>query len=125
MGGFRCFGGHPGWCERCEHGQEASYWAGNVAGVLLNVLALLPQAQGRGSATADMVVLNEMRLGSKADARAALEGDLGIGAKGFFAGATGKSRDFKITQFANGNYRFEFFSPANNPGYRKVYIQEV
>jgi hypothetical protein len=110
----------------CEHGQEASYWAGDVAGVLLSVGAILAQMGGRGGVgSAESLLLNEMAFGSKAAARSALEGDVGAAANRFFRGATSKSQDFKISEFANGERRFEFFSPAENAGYGKLYVQEV
>ena len=43
----------------------------------------------------------------------------------FFRDATSKSRDFKATEIGDGGYKLEFFSPANNPGYGKQYVQEV
>lgn len=62
---------------------------------------------------------------SKAKARSAFEGDLGTAANRFFRGATSKSTNFQATELAGGGQRFEFFSPANNPGYGKLYVQEV
>jgi len=58
------------------------------------------------------------------EARRALTGDAGDAANRFFRDATTKSQDFKITSLDQG-YKFEFFSPANNPGYGKRYVQEV
>jgi hypothetical protein len=61
----------------------------------------------------------------KASARRALTGPRGEAANRFFRGATAKSRDFGITDLGNGGCRLEFFSPANNPGYGKRYVQVV
>jgi hypothetical protein len=43
----------------------------------------------------------------------------------FFRGATAKARDFRITDLPEGGYRMEFFSPAENPGYGKLYVQVI
>ncbi|MCB1214388.1 MAG: hypothetical protein KDK66_02810 [Deltaproteobacteria bacterium] len=43
----------------------------------------------------------------------------------FFKGSIGKSINFKATKLEGGGYRLEFFSPTNNPGYGKKYIQEL
>jgi hypothetical protein len=43
----------------------------------------------------------------------------------FFRGATGKSQDFQVADLGNGQYKLQFFSPANNPGYGKLYIQTI
>ena len=43
----------------------------------------------------------------------------------FFRGATGKSTDFRVTSLGGGRERLEYFSPANNPGYGKRYVQEI
>lgn len=62
---------------------------------------------------------------SKAAAREGFEGDVRSSADRFFRGATSKSQDFKATELGNGGYRLEFFSSANNPGYGKLYVQEI
>lgn len=66
-------------------------------------------------------------LPTRAAARAALAdlGDVGDAANRFFRGATPKSTNFGITSLADGVRRLEFFSPANNPGYGKRYVQEI
>jgi RHS repeat-associated protein len=66
-----------------------------------------------------------MNLESRTAARQALTGEAGVAANRFFRGATSKSQDFQIIYLPNGGYRFQYFSPAKNPGYGKVYIQEV
>jgi len=38
--------------------------------------------------------------------------------------SSGKSEQFRIVRYAD-DYEFSFFSPANNPGYGKRYIQDV
>jgi len=66
-------------------------------------------------------------LANRAAARAALSelGDVGAAANRFFRGATAKSTDFRISELSAGLRRLEFFSPANNAGYGKRYVQEV
>ncbi|MFD7073104.1 hypothetical protein ACFV9G_02745 [Nocardioides sp. NPDC059952] len=66
-----------------------------------------------------------LRFGSRAAAREGLPGDLaGVGNR-FFRGATAKSQDFQAVGLPGGGYRLQFFSPANNPGYGKLYVQEI
>ena len=55
-------------------------------------------------------------------ARDGLPGELRAISNKFFKRATSKSQDFKITPVPGGGYRLEFFSPAENPGYGKVYV---
>ncbi|HSY15740.1 MAG TPA: hypothetical protein VK816_07125 [Jatrophihabitantaceae bacterium] len=43
----------------------------------------------------------------------------------FFRDATSKSQDFQIGKLDDGGYRMQFFSPANNPGYGKLYVQTI
>lgn len=64
-------------------------------------------------------------FGSKAEARGAFSGDVGKAAKDFFGGATSKSVNFQATSLKDGNTQFQFFSPANNPGFGKLYVQVV
>ncbi|HZC69861.1 MAG TPA: hypothetical protein VE442_04125 [Jatrophihabitans sp.] len=61
----------------------------------------------------------------KAAARQGLEGDLQPVANRFYRGATSKSRDFQLINLADGNLRMQYFSPANNPGYGKLYVQTI
>src|SRR4051812_24225829 len=61
----------------------------------------------------------------KTTARQGLEGDLQPVANRFFRGATGKSRDFQVIVLRDGTVRMQFFSPANNPGYGKMYVQTI
>ena len=68
---------------------------------------------------------NAVGFASKAEARSAFDGQVGTAANRFFRGATSKSTDFQATELQGGGQRFEFFSPANNPGYGKLYVQEV
>lgn len=85
-----------------------------------------PQAEtvaGRGVAT--NAVPETLSFGSRAAAREGLPGDLAAAGNRFFRGATSKSHDFKATRLPDGGYRMEFFSPANNPGYGKLYVQEI
>lgn len=66
-----------------------------------------------------------LNFGSKAAARQGLEGDAGTAANRFFRDATSKSQDFQAQELSGGGYRVQFFSPANNPGYGKLYVQEI
>lgn len=88
----------------------------------------LPKAT-RSSPTAAGVAAEEsgavLNFGSKAAARQGLDGDLGTAANRFFRDATSKSQDFQAQQLSGGGYRLQFFSPANNPGYGKLYVQEI
>lgn len=36
-----------------------------------------------------------------------------------------RTRGFQISELADGGYRMQFFSPARNAGYGKVYVQEI
>ncbi len=62
---------------------------------------------------------------SKQAAREALDGDLGMAANRFFRDASKNAQDFRIGAIEEGGVRFEFFSPARNAGYGKLYVQEV
>jgi hypothetical protein len=61
----------------------------------------------------------------KQSARQAAPGPQAQATNRFVRAATAKSRDFKITELGGGNRRLEFFSPANNPGYGKRYVQQI
>lgn len=54
-----------------------------------------------------------------------MDGPLGSAANRFFRDASNNAQDFRITDLAEGGKRFEFFSPARNAGYGKLYVQEV
>ena len=43
----------------------------------------------------------------------------------FFRGATAKSQDYQVADLGNGQYQMQFFSPARNLGYGKLYIQTI
>jgi hypothetical protein len=58
-------------------------------------------------------------------ARQGLDGDLQTASNRFFRNATSKSQDFQVTKLRGGNTQMQFFSPANNPGYGKVYVQVI
>jgi hypothetical protein len=62
---------------------------------------------------------------SKQAAREALDGPLGKAANRFFRDAAKNARDFRISDLPEGGKRFEFFLPARNAGYGKLYVQEV
>jgi len=63
---------------------------------------------------------------NKGDARSALLGDAGRAANRLFRDATSKSVQFRIVPTESGGYRLSFFFfPANNPGYGKLYVQEI
>jgi hypothetical protein len=66
-----------------------------------------------------------LSFGSRAAAREGLPGDLAGAGNRFFRGATSKSQDFQAVELPGGGYRMQFSSPANNPGYSKVYVQEI
>lgn len=59
----------------------------------------------------------------KAGARKALPLHWGSPARKFLRGATGKSRDYRLTRLSNGNYELSFFSSADNAGYGKLYVK--
>ena len=61
----------------------------------------------------------------RAAARRALPGKLGAACNRFFRGATSKCQDFRISPLPNGGYRMQFFAPARNAGYGKLYVQEI
>jgi hypothetical protein len=61
----------------------------------------------------------------KAAARQAFGGDMQVAANRFFRDATSKSQDFQVQDLGNGVHRMQFFSPANNPGYGKLYVQDI
>jgi hypothetical protein len=69
---------------------------------------------------------DSITFNSRSAARSAfMEGsDLRTAANRFFKGATGKSEQFRIVRYGD-DYEFSFFSPANNPGYGKRYIEDV
>ena len=72
----------------------------------------------------DAIYGNSWSYPDRASARAALPGEAGRAANSFFKGATGKSTNFRITETATG-YRMQYFSPANNAGYGKLYVQDI
>ena len=83
------------------------------------------KARGVVSNSQGYAVAKETVLATKQAARGALDGPLGVAANRFFRDAAKNAQDFRITDIAGGGKRFEFFSPAKNPGYGKRYIQEV
>jgi RHS repeat-associated protein len=66
-----------------------------------------------------------VQYGSKTAARQGLPGLVGVAANRFFRGATAKSEGFQSQLLDSGGYRLQFFSPARNPGYGKLYVQEI
>jgi hypothetical protein len=58
-------------------------------------------------------------------ARDGLEGDLRVASNRFFRRATAKCQAFKITRTSDGMYRMEYFAPANNVGYGKLYVKII
>jgi RHS repeat-associated protein len=79
----------------------------------------------RVAAEAAKAVPETLSFGSRAAAREGLPGDLAAVGNRFFRGATSKSQDFQAIGLPGGGYRLQFFSPANNPGYGKLYVQEI
>jgi hypothetical protein len=70
----------------------------------------------------------KLRFETKETARKALDGPQGVAANRFFRDAgTNKTpaQDFMIADIADGGKRFEFTVPSRNPGYRKIFVQEV
>lgn len=61
----------------------------------------------------------------KAAARQAFGGELRLAANRFFRDATAKSEQFQTSDLEGGGHRLQFFSPANNPGYGKLYVQDI
>lgn len=61
----------------------------------------------------------------RVSARNGLPGELREASNRFFRKATSKSTDFRITGFGDGGFRMEFFSPADNPGYGKLYVETI
>ncbi len=80
----------------------------------------MPVTQAPGGDTETPLVFS-----SRNEARYAFEGYLQQAANRFFRGATAKSINFKATPLPGSGYRLEFFSPANNPGYGKRYVQDI
>jgi hypothetical protein len=78
-----------------------------------------------GARIDDRLVKTSTQYETRADARGALAGDQQVAANRFFKGATGKSRDFRVTIYRSGRARLQFFSPARNPGYGKLYVQDI
>jgi RHS repeat-associated protein len=121
---------HPSHVYRpCFHDPGAC--AGETAAAFL-IGGATRRVLGRSGALVDDAAAVEsaftgkvMTLGSRAAAREALGGDVGVAANRFFSGATSKSEAFVIRETEAGGYQFEFFSPANNPGYGKQYVQRV
>jgi hypothetical protein len=61
----------------------------------------------------------------KTAARSGLDGALRTASNRFFRDATGKCRDFRIARLPGGHFRMEFFAPATNAGYGKLYVQVI
>jgi hypothetical protein len=61
----------------------------------------------------------------KDTARQAFEGDSQAAANRFFRGATSKSTDYQVQDLGNGQHQMQFYSPADNPGYGKLYVQQI
>ncbi|WP_162259427.1 RHS repeat-associated core domain-containing protein [Phycicoccus sp. Soil803] len=102
-----------------ELGKAALEGAGLAAGVQGAVAAV----GARGVATSSSSAVLE--FGSRAAARQGISGDASAAVNRFFRGSTAKSQDFRVTEMASGGYRLQFFSPARNPGYGKLYVQEI
>jgi uncharacterized protein YukE len=62
---------------------------------------------------------------NRAEARADFPENLCAAANKFFKQATSKCQDFVAEPLSGGGYRMRFFAPANNPGYGKLYVQEI
>jgi hypothetical protein len=66
---------------------------------------------------------NVRLFATRTEARQALGEPMRARCNRFFKDAGNKGTAFKITELKDGNYRMEFFSPANNAGYGKLYVQ--
>ncbi len=62
---------------------------------------------------------------SRQEARKGFTGGLRTSANQFYRHAKDKGQHFRTEKLPDGNYRFEFFHAANNPGYGKRYIKVV
>ena len=82
-------------------------------------------AQRTARYAAESGSLDVVKFADKAAARQGLDGDLQTASNRFFRDATSKSQDFQITKLRGGNTQMQFFSPANNPGYGKLYVQTI
>ena len=105
--------------------------AGVLGDMLFNaVMAIAPE-------TADSALLKmglerlalmeeeSVAYATRAEARQAFTGAEREAADEFFKGATGKSIDFQSTPLSGGGQMMQYFSPANNPGYGKLYVQYI
>jgi len=96
---------------------------GSMSSAIIDLLRWLlrlgPQA------AKDQVGRQITTFADKAAARQAFEGDMQVAANRFFRDATSKSMDFQVQDLGNGQYRMQFFSPADNPGYGKLYVQDI
>lgn len=74
---------------------------------------------------AERLIAQGVTFETKQAARGALSGTQGQAANRFFRDAAKNSQDFRIQGTQGGGKRFQFFSPAKNEGYGKLYVQEV
>lgn len=110
-----------------EDGAYAGTLGGALGGVGVGVGLGVNRFLGGVAAkqAAAKAVPETLNFGSRAAAREGLPGDLAAVGNRFFRGATSKSQDFQAIGLPGGGYRLQFFSPANNPGYGKVYVQQI
>jgi len=101
--------------------EPGSAGRGGSDGGLPDLLRLIANALGSAPEDAGQAI----NFANKAAARQAFEGDMRVAANRFFRDATSKSQDFQTQALGNGEYRMQFFSPARNPGYGKLYVQEI
>jgi RHS repeat-associated protein len=71
-------------------------------------------------------ILSAVSFATRAEARAALVGDVGAAANRFFRGSkAAKSENFLVESLSDGSRRLQFFDPAKSEGYGKLYVQEI
>ena len=105
--------------ERLAGAMKATFSAVVAVGMVKSFVGNLERS------IAANTVPEALSFGSRAAAREGLPGDLVAVGNRFFRGATSKSQDFQAIGLPGGGYRLQFFSPANNPGYGKLYVQEI
>ena len=84
----------------------------------------VPAVQG-GKAAVKEVAPEIITFATKLEARSFFKQEVGMAANKFFRDAAKNAEQFKATVLENGNVILEFFSPARNAGYGKLYRQVV
>jgi hypothetical protein len=91
------------------------------------LLAGAAAAGGRavGAKIDDRLVKTSTKFEMRTDARGALAGQQHVAGNRFFRDAVKNSKEFQVTTYRSGRTRLQFFSPARNPGYGKLYVQDI